>query len=38
MIHTTFTIKQETLYFAYAPEFAVAAYGGCRVEAFINAG
>jgi len=36
MIHTTFTLKQETLYFAYAPEFDVSAYGGCRDEALNN--
>ena len=36
MIPTTFAIKQGTLYFAYAPEFDVAAYGGCRDEALNN--
>lgn len=36
MNHTTLTIKQETLYFAYAPEFELAAYGGCRDEALNN--
>jgi hypothetical protein len=36
MIHTTFTLKQETLYVAYAPEFDVSAYGGCRDEALNN--
>jgi len=36
MIHTTFAIKQETLYLAYAPEFDVSAYGGCRDEALNN--
>jgi hypothetical protein len=33
---TTFAIKQETLYVAYAPEFDVAAYGACRDEALNN--
>jgi len=33
---TTFTIKQETLYVAYAPEFDLSAYGGCRDEALNN--
>ncbi len=33
---TTFTIKQETLYVAYAPEFELAAYGRCRDEALNN--
>ena len=36
MIHTIFAIKQDTLYFAYAPEFDVSAYGGCRDEALNN--
>jgi hypothetical protein len=36
MIRTTFTLKQETLYVAYAPEFDVSAYGGCRDEALNN--
>jgi hypothetical protein len=36
MIHTTFAIKQDTLYVAYAPEFDVSAYGGCRDEALNN--
>jgi hypothetical protein len=36
MIHTTLTLKQETLYVAYAPEFDVSAYGGCRDEALNN--
>jgi hypothetical protein len=36
MIHTTFAIKQDTLYFAYAPEFDLSAYGGCRDEALNN--
>jgi hypothetical protein len=36
MIHTTFTLKQETLYVAYAPEFDLSAYGGCRDEALNN--
>lgn len=33
---TTLTLKQETLYVAYAPGFDVAAYGGCRDEALNN--
>jgi hypothetical protein len=36
MNHTTLTLKQETLYVAYAPEFDVSAYGGCRDEALNN--
>ncbi len=36
MIYTTFAIKQDTLYFAYAPEFDVSACGGCRDEALNN--
>jgi hypothetical protein len=36
MIPTTFAIKQDTLYFAYAPEFDLSAYGGCRDEALNN--
>jgi len=36
MIHTTFTLKQETLYVAYAPDFNVSAYGGCLDEALNN--
>jgi hypothetical protein len=36
MIHTTLTLKQETLYVAYAPEFDLAAFGGCRDEALNN--
>jgi hypothetical protein len=36
MIPDTVAIKQETLYFAYAPEFDVSAYGGCRDEALNN--
>lgn len=30
------TLKQATLYIAYAPEFDVSAYGGCRDEALNN--
>jgi len=33
---TTFTLKITTLYVAYAPDFDVAAYGGCRDEALNN--
>jgi hypothetical protein len=33
---TPFTLKQDTLYVAYAPEFDVSAYGGCRDEALNN--
>ena len=33
---TTFTHKITSLYFAYAPEFDVSAYGGCRDEALNN--
>jgi hypothetical protein len=29
-MHTTITLKQDTLYFAYAPELDMAAYGGIR--------
>jgi hypothetical protein len=36
MIHTTFAIKQDTLYVAYAPDFDVSAYGGCQDEALNN--
>ncbi len=36
MIFTTFTHKITSLYVAYAPEFEVAAYGGCRDEALNN--
>jgi hypothetical protein len=35
-MHTTLTLKQDTLYVAYAPEFDVSAYGGCRDEALNN--
>jgi hypothetical protein len=35
-MHTTFTLKQDTLYVAYAPHFDVAAYGSCRDEALNN--
>jgi hypothetical protein len=30
------TFKAQTLYVAYAPEFRVSAYGGCRDEALNN--
>ena len=33
---TTITLKQQSLYFAYAPEFDVSAYGGCQDEALNN--
>ena len=33
---TTFTLKVTTLYVAYAPDFNVAAYGGCQDEALNN--
>lgn len=33
---TTFILKVETLYAAYAPEFEVSAYGTCRDEALNN--
>jgi hypothetical protein len=33
---TTFTHKITSLYVAYAPEFEVSAYGGCRDEALNN--
>jgi hypothetical protein len=33
---TTFTLKITTLYVAYAPDFDVAAYGGCQDEALNN--
>ena len=33
---TTFTRKIKSLYVAYAPEFEVSAYGGCRDEALNN--
>jgi hypothetical protein len=36
MIHTTFAIKQDTLYVAYAPEFDVSAWGTCQDEALNN--
>ena len=35
-MHTTLTLKQDTLYVAYAPEFDLSAYGGCRDEALNN--
>jgi len=36
MTPATFTHKITGLYVAYAPEFEVAAYGGCRDEALNN--
>ena len=33
---TTFTLKITSLYVAYAPQFDVSAYGGCRDEALNN--
>ena len=33
---TTLTIKQGTLYGAYAPEFDVSAWGNCQDEALNN--
>jgi len=33
---TTLTHKIKSLYVAYAPEFEVSAYGGCRDEALNN--
>ncbi len=33
---TTFAIKQDTLYFAFAPDFNLSAYGVCRDEALNN--
>ena len=30
------TLKLQSLYFAYAPDFNVSAYGGCRDEALNN--
>jgi hypothetical protein len=33
---TTFTLKITTLYVAYAPDFDLAAYGGCQDEALNN--
>jgi hypothetical protein len=33
---TALTQKLTSLYFAYAPEFRVSAYGGCRDEALNN--
>ena len=33
---TPITFKITSLYFAYAPEFDVSAYGGCRDEALNN--
>ena len=36
MTTTTFTRKITSIYVAYAPEFNVSAYGGCRDEALNN--
>ncbi len=36
MNSTPLTFKAQTLYVAYAPEFELAAYGGCRDEALNN--
>jgi hypothetical protein len=36
MIATTLTLKQDTLYVAYAPEFNVGAWGTCQDEALNN--
>ena len=36
MITTTLTVKQASLYVAYAPGFNVSAYGTCRDEALNN--
>ena len=36
ILMTTLTLKLDTLYAAYAPEFDVSAYGGCRDEALNN--
>jgi hypothetical protein len=33
---TTFALKIKSLYVAYAPDFDVSAYGGCRDEALNN--
>ena len=33
---TTFTLKLTSLYVAFAPEFNMSAYGGCRDEALNN--
>jgi predicted RNA binding protein YcfA (HicA-like mRNA interferase family) len=33
---TTFAIKQDTFYVAYAPDFDMSAYGGCQDEALNN--
>ena len=35
-MHTTITLKRQSLYAAYAPEFNVSAYGGCQDEALNN--
>lgn len=36
MIPTTLTVKQASLYVAYAPDFDLSACGGCRDEALNN--
>ena len=36
MSATTLTLKLYNLYVAYAPDFDVSAYGGCRDEALNN--
>ena len=36
MIHTTFTLKLETLYAACSPELGVVSYGQCQDEALNN--
>jgi hypothetical protein len=36
MISLTLTFKAQSLYVAYAPQFDVSAYGGCRDEALNN--
>ena len=33
---TTLTLKIKSLYVAYAPDFDMSAYGGCRDEALNN--
>jgi len=36
MTAQTLTFKAQSLYVAYAPDFDVSAYGGCRDEALNN--
>ena len=36
MTATTITLKHESLYVAYAPDFDVSAWGSCRDEALNN--